>query len=714
MATEYIVSDPIVACLTIKAPDPPAANPGEPWFRIVSKILRKVCLPHEGATTFFEGRAYCPVYPNNRDPKTGCSWIETEDGGGYGQVVLAWAEQPKMWVRVTIKLRVDKYGHCAWLTVTHNPTSLTVGNNVHPAGFLDPRTGVADLWPSSSWPAMTRAFRLGFAFLAALSPPAVLFDPPTQLAIERGDFHLVSVQYAATKAVTNVSDFLQKGTVIYGQTIARGRGIINNAKHLDLRFKPYVDEDSPDNRVSGFMLQKLHGKKLHVSVSFYDKLVSLQEKHQETTLSLAEAQTVDQSVREDITAHSSFVLRIVAAAREKLANMSAAGRKFFARISSDEFLRGAPTDSVWWLQRAIYVLSHWWENGRWVRYSFGTWLVPFVEQEVLHLDVVAGITTVGYHALLALKDKVAVAWRSDPTPGASDWAGRLARIAGCTRSTVYNRREEWWQLYGIDIAYPLQMYSDILYFGHNSMAQPESITALLVAVDRKEGDEAVRLHAEALAHFEQKRVEIVNPALVSRPRAIQLRLPFVTPPDLDDFDDLPPDFDELGLDEVAPASPGLAKPNTAPASAKSGSRKLRRLTSRIGPAQPPPAEKKTVVKRLWSKPPPQPAEPKRIILRVWASRPPAERKKIILRVRRKTGAPPDREKEDRLARLRRSPRSPRSTPRGFFFPRIDGPKLARQNGDRLWRHATPMKASLGATEPSNRLPGRRQRPEGFR
>jgi hypothetical protein len=55
------------------------------------------------------------------------------------------------------------------------------------------------------------------------------------------------------------------------------------------------------------------------------------------------------------------------------------------------------------------------------------------------------------------------------------------------------------------------MYSDILYFGHNSMAQPESITALMVAVEQEEGDEAVRLHAEALAAFERKRVEIVNP-----------------------------------------------------------------------------------------------------------------------------------------------------------------------------------------------------------
>ena len=132
-----------------------------------------------------------------------------------------------------------------------------------------------------------------------------------------------------------------------------------------------------------------------MSVSFYDKLVRLQQMHQEGTLSLVEAQTVDRSVREDITAHSSFILTIVEAAQEKLANMNEADRKFFDFLSPDEFLRGTPKSTVWWLQRAIYLLSHRREQGRWVRYSFATWLVPFVEQEVLHLDVVASITTRG-------------------------------------------------------------------------------------------------------------------------------------------------------------------------------------------------------------------------------------------------------------------------------------------------------------------------------
>jgi hypothetical protein len=527
-----------------------------------------------------------------------------------------------MWIRVDLKLRVAKDGRGAWLRVGFNPTSLTIGNNTHPAAFFDPQTGVADVWPSSSWAAMTRAFRLGFAFLAALAAPDDLFDAATQLAIARGDFHLESVQYAANKPAAKVTDFLQVGAVIYGQTIARGRGIINNAKHLGLRFKPYhpPDQDPHENWLSGFMLQKLQGKKLHVSVAFYDKLVSLQQKHQETTLSLAEAQTVNQSVREDITAHSSFILTIVAAAREKLANMDATDRQFFALISLEEFLRGPPTASVWWLQRAIYVLSHWRQQGRWVRYSFGTWLVPFVEQKVLHLDVVASITTEGYYALLALQDPIALAWRSDPTPGAADWAGRLARAAGCKRSTVYNRRETWRKKYGIDIAYPLQMYSDILYFGHNSIAQPENITALMVAIEQEEGDEAVRLHAEELAAFERKRVQIVNPALVSRPRAMELKLPprpSPSPPsDLRNGrpatinDDLPPDFEDLG--EAEPLSLASARPQESRAQIQLHARRL--------PPPPPPAKK--VRLKVRRRPPPPSPPARRVVLRARSCPPP--------------------------------------------------------------------------------------------
>jgi hypothetical protein len=55
-------------------------------------------------------------------------------------------------------------------------------------------------------------------------------------------------------------------------------------------------------------------------------------------------------------------------------------------------------------------------------------------------------------------------------------------------------------------------------------------------------------------------VKNVNPALVNRPRAIGLKLPHSASPELDEFDDLPPDFDEVDLTEAAPTRHVSARP----------------------------------------------------------------------------------------------------------------------------------------------------------
>jgi hypothetical protein len=555
LGKEFIVNDSIVANLVIKAPALQTTDPGaELWFRRLARLLRGVCLPNEGHVKLFEGRAYLPVYANNRDPKYSCSWAE-EGEGGSGHVILAWVDQPKMRVRVNLQFGVVLVpdGSRAWLSVEYNPTSLTVGHNVHPAAYVDPQTGELEPWPSSSWPVMTRDFRLGFDFLEAMTEPEPLFDDATKLTIERGDVPLASEQWAATKTVPSVTEFLQVATVTYGQTKARGETSVDNAKDLGLKFAPYDHEDPNEERLTGLTLAKKHGKKVHVLVSYYDKLVRVREMHQESTLSLAEAVTVDHSVRMDVTAHPSFNLTIIKAAREMVAKMDEADRQFFDFLSLDEFMQGKPKSTVWWVQRAMFLLSHRRQRGRWVRYSFATWLVPFVEKHVLHNDVIAGITMSGYHALLALDDPIAAAWRNDPKPGARNWAGRLARIAGCERSTVYNRRDEWWLKYRIDVAYPLQMYSDILYYGSNSVAKPESITAMMVAVKQKRGGKVVQLHAEAIADFERKRVRILNPALVSRPRAMELNLPPIARPQL-----TPPQITPLQLTPLPMAAPPIA------------------------------------------------------------------------------------------------------------------------------------------------------------
>jgi hypothetical protein len=65
--------------------------------------------------------------------------------------------------------------------------------------------------------------------------------------------------------------------------------------------------------------------------------------------------------------------------------------------------------------------------------------------------------------------------------------------------------------------------------------------------------------------FERERVKIVNPALVNPPRAMEAKLSHSASPELDDFDDLPPDFDDSDLIEAVPTRPVSAGPVIAPA-----------------------------------------------------------------------------------------------------------------------------------------------------
>jgi hypothetical protein len=77
MPTEYIISDSIVACVTIDAPPQRTTKPGaESKFRSLCEKLPTMCSPKEDVK-FFEGRAYDPFYANNFDPEAGCSWTDT-------------------------------------------------------------------------------------------------------------------------------------------------------------------------------------------------------------------------------------------------------------------------------------------------------------------------------------------------------------------------------------------------------------------------------------------------------------------------------------------------------------------------------------------------------------------------------------------------------------------------------------------------------------
>ena len=438
-----------------------------------------------------------------------CSWTATDEVGGIGQVVLrpVGRREACTRVRVGVKLVVAKNDRTACLTVEHDPTALALGSNFYPNPFMDPTTRLPVMSPSSDWAAMDHAFGLGFEFLAAVAKRQ-LFDDATQRAIARRDIELVGVQWAAAKPAEAKRQFLQLLMVIYDPRIARGSRIINNATHLGLEFEPRINRKT--HYLDGVRFRKFHGNKCLFSVGLSDREVELDRANSALYLTPeAQAVTVKQSLHEVIKVHPEGIVTLAKKAQRLLKSRGADGLEFFAFLSPHIFLHNEPEATLWWLMRSVSILSHQWRGGSFTRGSFGVWLVPYIETDVLHFDVIAGITAQGFHRLCGLSDPVAVAWRSDKVASRDGWAARLAKVAKVSVATVYNRRVLWRDRFQIDIASPLQLYSDILHFGQASTTKPENITNQLAAVQNEDAETVLRLYAEALADFEHKRLTIL-------------------------------------------------------------------------------------------------------------------------------------------------------------------------------------------------------------
>jgi hypothetical protein len=568
MSTEYLILDAVVASLTIgNASTEDDNTSGLPRYAAYLQNFTAICQPQREVPIFFRGRAYYPVYANSDGLGTGCSWTDSGDNGGVGQIVFAPAHRPDAYVCVCIKFAVAKDCQTAWLEVAFNPTSMRLGHNIHPSAWIHPATGVEVVSPSSHWDAMSDDFRLGFVLLEEVAG-GKLFDEETRLAIERGDIKQVRVQWAATKMVkpASVPQFLQLLTVVYDPTIARGSGIISNATHLGLDFRPHIDPEN--HQVTGVLFRKLHGRKPVISVSLYDKWVSLEKNHRDPRLLTdAQEETVKESVREDITVHSEGIILIAKKAQKQLESWGKEGLEFFDFLAPEDFLSQEPKSTLWWTQRSVYVLSHFRERGKFKRYSFGVWLVPYIEDDVLHFDVIAGITAHALHRMRGLRDPVAEAWRKVRVDASENWAERLAQAAKCSVATVYSRRDLWWKEIGIDIAFPPQLVIDVLHFGQASTARPENLAKMLAAVKAEDGEALLKLYTEALADFEHKRVTILNPALLERPRAMPLEGPPSGPPELDEGGGEVEDVDLMQIDlleEGSDAEVPLASPTSSP------------------------------------------------------------------------------------------------------------------------------------------------------
>jgi hypothetical protein len=467
MLKETLINEPITASIVVDCSRPgdhPKAERSE--FARISEGLELICDPRRDHVFIIYGRAHRFVRSRPRHPSKGTFWRPAADGGGEAQIVLALVEEPAQRVMLRYQLVRAAAGASGWLNCTFSPTTILAGNNVHPATIANPKTGEICAYPSSQPGVMEQVYRLGLDVLEELYqqatiPNGPLFHPNTAAAIKAGEFRLIRAQWCAYIPTPDVLKFLQLIGVLVGHTIGRGKGLIQIADHLGFEAKAFREKDA----VNGVTLWKRHGKKTLFSFCFCDKRKRVADMRQGKSLLPAEAATIRENVRFDITAHGLGIVAIIKAARRRLRLLQERGVALPGGDWTEDFLRRDIEPSARLLQRAVFILSLRLERGLLVRRSFAEWLVPHMIRDVLRLDVIACFTRRNFHALVALEDRVAVAWRAAETVKVGAWAQRLAKDARCSLQTVYTRREEWLRDYGIDIAAPHALYRDLLYFG---------------------------------------------------------------------------------------------------------------------------------------------------------------------------------------------------------------------------------------------------------
>jgi hypothetical protein len=176
------------------------------------------------------------------------------------------------------------------------------------------------------------------------------------------------------------------------------------------------------------------------------------------------------------------------------------------------------------------VLSHELEGWLLIRRSFAHWLVPKILRDTLHLDIVARFTLRGIQALIATGDGVAVAWHEADGFDDENWAKHLSCAAGCSLATVYARRTAWRKEFGVDIGVTHAWYRDMLYFGPQSLSDPQSRSALTAAVRQRDGAAITPMLLKAAVHFDRKRVDVVGSMVRSGPSPMAVKVVHDTPP----------------------------------------------------------------------------------------------------------------------------------------------------------------------------------------
>ena len=191
------------------------------------------------------------------------------------------------------------------------------------------------------------------------------------------------------------------------------------------------------------------------------------------------------------------------------------------RKSAQRFLTEEPRPTVWWLERAVWILSH------------TTTRISLADPSAPGSFPRCSTTSCGWTAsrdspvpistpCCGSDDEVVAAWcRTERVE--DDWAGALARAAQCSKGWVYERRKQLLATYKIDIALPFAFYRDLVFFGPNSLTKPKDRAALNAALARGDAATNLRLRQQAAKDFDRRRIDVVGatvraPALLMSPK----------------------------------------------------------------------------------------------------------------------------------------------------------------------------------------------------
>ena len=153
--------------------------------------------------------------------------------------------------------------------------SIVAGDNVHPASLPNAQTGDTSLCPSSARDSLGQFFRLGFVLLEELWRQARgsserLFDRATWERIDDGEVRVVRASFAVSPG-PRCSEFLKGLAVLFGQTIACGRGRRRPRAAAGPGVREAALRRAGFSEVTGVTVIKRQGKKPSLSAVFFNR-----------------------------------------------------------------------------------------------------------------------------------------------------------------------------------------------------------------------------------------------------------------------------------------------------------------------------------------------------------------------------------------------------------------------------------------------------------